>query len=128
MNRIKTKRGICYLFVAPYMLIFIVFTVLPVVASIFLSFTSFNVLEAPIFKGADNYIRLFLEDEVFLKAFRNTFVLAAVTGPVSYILSLICAWLINDLRPWLRAVMTVIFSSSKSRLITCIRCFTSRFP
>jgi multiple sugar transport system permease protein len=103
------ENAICYVFVLPYVLIFTVFTVAPVVMSLFLSFTQFNILEPPTWIGAENYTRLFLEDEVFVTALRNTLILAAVTGPVSYILALLCAWLINDLRPWLRAVVTVIF-------------------
>lgn len=102
-------KAVCYAFIAPYMIIFITFTVLPVLASMFLSLTSFNMLERPIFVGAENYIRMFLEDEIFIRAIANTFVFAAVTGPVSYFLALICAWLINELRPVLRAIVTVIF-------------------
>ena len=100
---------VCYAFIAPYVLIFITFTVLPVLASMFLSLTSFNMLERPIFVGAENYIRMFLEDEIFIMAIANTFIFAAVTGPISYMLALICAWLINELKPVLRAIVTVIF-------------------
>jgi multiple sugar transport system permease protein len=100
---------VCYAFIAPYVIIFITFTVLPVLASMFLSLTSFNMLERPIFVGAENYIRMFLEDEIFIMAIANTFIFAAVTGPISYMLALICAWLINELKPVLRAIVTVIF-------------------
>ena len=102
-------RIVCYAFITPYMLIFITFTLLPVLASMFLSLTSFNMLETPVFVGAENYIRMFLEDEIFIRAIANTFIFAAVTGPISYFLALICAWLINELRPLLRAIVTVIF-------------------
>ena len=101
-------KGICYAFIAPYMLIFATFTILPVLASMFLSLTSFNMLEAPIWVGAENYIRMFLEDEIFIMAIANTFIFAVVTGPISYVLALICAWLINELRPALRAFVTVV--------------------
>ena len=53
-------KVVCYAFIAPYMIIFITFTLLPVLASMFLSLTSFNMLERPIFVGAENYIRMFL--------------------------------------------------------------------
>ena len=102
-------KAVCYAFVAPFMIIFTTFTVLPVLASMVLSLTTFNMLEPPTFIGAENYIRMFLEDEVFLLALGNTFIFAAVTGPISYFLALICAWLINELRPILRAFVTVIF-------------------
>ncbi|MGF7143064.1 multiple sugar transport system permease protein [Anaerotaenia torta] len=101
--------GTCYAFSLPYFLIFCIFTVSPVLISIVLSFTNFNMLEMPKFVGVDNYIRLFLEDEIFLIALKNTFILAAVTGPVSYIMALLIAWVINELGPKLRAVVTVVF-------------------
>lgn len=103
------KNAVLYLFVAPFMLIFCVFMVLPVLMSIVLSFTSFNILEMPKFVFIDNYLRLFLEDEVFLTSVKNTVVLAAVTGPVSYILCFLFAWFINELTPKFRAVVTLVF-------------------
>jgi multiple sugar transport system permease protein len=106
---ILKDKIVCYAFIAPYIIIFTVFTVLPVLASMFLSLTSFNMLERPVFVGADNYIRMFLEDDIFIMAIANTFIFAAVTGPISYLLALICAWLINELKPVLRAIVTVIF-------------------
>lgn len=103
------RNTVSYLFTAPFMIIFCVFTVLPVLYSIYLSFTSFNILEPPKFIGIANYTRLFLEDDVFLLAVKNTFLLAAVTGPVSYLLCLLFAWFINELSPKIRAVVTLIF-------------------
>ena len=94
---------------APFLLLFIVFTVLPVFLSILLSFTDFNMLQVPNWQGLNNYTRLFLEDEIFLLACKNTLVFACVTGPVSYLLSLLIAWFINELAPKIRAVVTLIF-------------------
>ena len=94
---------------APFMLLFIIFTVLPVVLSIILSLTDFNMLQMPHFLGIDNYMRLFLDDEIFILAIQNTLVFAAITGPVSYILALLVAWFINELPPKIRAVVTLIF-------------------
>lgn len=98
-----------YLMVAPYYLVFMLFTIVPVFVSLFLSFTQFNMLEAPIFVGVDNYIRLLLDDDTFLLAIENTLVFATMTGPVSYLLSLMFAWFINELTPKIRAVVTLIF-------------------
>lgn len=103
------KSKISYLFVAPYMLLFTVFTVLPVVIAIFLSFTSFNVLELPKFVGLSNYGRLFLKDSVFITGLKNTIVLGVILGPGGYIVSLFCAWFINELTPRIRAVVTLLF-------------------
>ncbi|NBC68455.1 ABC transporter permease subunit [Paenibacillus sacheonensis] len=94
---------------SPYMLLFAVFTVLPVIMSVVISFTYFNMLEFPRFIGWQNYSRLFLEDDVFLIAIKNTILFAVITGPLSYMACFVFAWIINDLRPKLRAFMTLIF-------------------
>ena len=98
-----------YFMIAPFLLLFIVFTVLPVLLSVFLSFTDFNMLEMPEFKDIQNYLDLFLNDEIFILACQNTLIFACVTGPVSYILALLVAWFINELPPKIRAVVTLIF-------------------
>ncbi len=103
------KSKVSYSMIAPFMLIFLTFTVLPVIMSFFLSFTSFDMLQAPKFIGLDNYINLFLNDEVFLIALKNTFILAIITGPVSYVMAFVFAWLINELPRKIRWFMTLIF-------------------
>lgn len=99
----------CYLFILPYLLLFTLCFIVPIVMSLFLSFTYFNVLEPPEFRGMQNYINLILADDVFLTAVKNTFVLAGIIGPVSYIASFLFAWLINELPRYLRAVAVVVF-------------------
>ncbi len=91
------------------MLIFFAFTVIPVVFSLILSFFYFNMLEFPRFVGWQNYSRLFLNDDIFMIALKNTFIFAIITGPVSYIACFFFAWIINELSPKIRAVMTLIF-------------------
>ena len=104
------KSKISFLFIAPYCIIFTVFYLVPVVTSIGLSFTYYNVLESPRFIGWQNYINLFFADDVFLTAVKNTFLFAVVTGPVGYFMALIIAWMINEIkRPVLRAIMTLVF-------------------
>ncbi len=98
-----------YLMVAPYMLLFIVFTVIPVIAAIALSFTSFNMMSLPKFVGWDNYVRLLLDDEVFLIAVKNTLIFAVITGPVSFVACFLFAWLINMFPPTLRSILTFVF-------------------
>ena len=99
----------CYLFLAPYAILFTAFYILPVVTSIFYSFTYFNILEPPRFIGIDNYLRLFLQDDIFLTGVKNTFMIAVITGPLGYILSFLFAWLINELPRWIRAITVIIF-------------------
>ncbi len=106
----EMKRNyMAYIMVAPYYLIFTLFTVAPVALSIFFGFTIFNIIEPPKFIFLDNYIRLFLDDDIFIIACKNTLVFAVITGPVSYLMSFFTAWFINELSPRIRAFVTLIF-------------------
>ena len=103
------RNKIAYAMIAPYMLIFLCFTVLPVILSMVISFTDFNMLEFPTLVGFKNYTRLFLYDDIFLIACKNTLIFAMIVGPVSYLMSLMVAWFINELSPRIRAIVTLIF-------------------
>ena len=98
-----------YFMLAPYFFLFFLFTVLPVLASIALSFTSFNMLEMPKFIGLDNYLKLFLDDNIFMTALKNTLIFAVITGPTSYMMCLLFAWLINEFSGKVRSFLTLIF-------------------
>ncbi len=74
-----------------------------------LSFTYYNILEPPKWIGWDNYANLFIKDEIFLIAVKNTILFAVITGPLSYIACFLLAWLINELSPKVRAVVTLLF-------------------
>ena len=106
--RTAKKHTIHYLFMAPFVVIFLVFTILPVVISICLGFTYFNILQPPRFLGITNYIQLFFNDDIFIIAVRNTLLFALITGPTSYILCLLFAWIINELPRSLRTIMTLL--------------------
>lgn len=106
----QLKRSLpSYLMIAPYFLLFTLFTILPVLASIVLSFTDFNMLEWPEFVGWTNYIRLLVNDDLFIVALKNTLIFAVITGPVSYMMCLLFAWIINEFSGKLRAFLTLIF-------------------
>jgi len=107
-NEMK-KHKVAYAMVAPYMFIFTLFTVVPVLLSMVISLTNFNLLEIPDVVWLDNYIRLFLDDDIFIIACKNTLIFAIIVGPVSYLMSLMVAWFINELPPKIRAVVTLIF-------------------
>ncbi len=98
-----------YLFIAPYMVLFFVFTVISVVIAMVLSFTQFNILEPPKFVFIDNYLRLFLEDDIFVTSVKNTIILSVIIGPLGYILSFLFAWFINELNPKVRSIVTLVF-------------------
>ncbi len=108
LKEIKRNR-VGYFMVAPFMILFTVFTILPVVLSIVVSFTDFNLLQWPKWLWFENYTRLFLDDDIFMTACQNTFVFAVIVGPVSYLMSFLVAWFINELSPRVRAVVTLIF-------------------
>ena len=103
------RNKVAYIMVAPFMLIFTCFTILPVVLSMLISFTDFNMLQMPNIVWLDNYVRLFLDDDIFLIAAKNTFIFAAIVGPASYLMSLMVAWFINELSPRIRAIVTLVF-------------------
>ena len=103
------KNKTAYFMLAPFFILFVTFTVLPVLLSMLLSLTDFNMLQMPDWKGFENYIRLFLDDEIFMLACQNTLIFASITGPVSYLLSLLVAWFVNELPPKVRAVVTLVF-------------------
>ena len=103
------KNKVAYLMVGPFMILFFIFTVLPVFLSLILSLTDFNMLQMPHFKGLSNFQRLILDDEIFLIACRNTLIFASITGPVSYLMALLIAWFINELPPKIRAFVTLVF-------------------
>jgi len=119
VERNKTKRHdlwrsvkrnkACYAILAPFMLFFIVFTVVPVVMSLPIGFTDFNMAQPPEYVGFSNYAALFFSDKIFIKSIKVTLVFTLFTGPLSYILCFLLAWLINELHPRLKTIFTLIF-------------------
>ncbi len=106
----KAKRSkMCYLFLAPFAVLFFMFYIMPVITSIYYSFTYYNILESPRFIFLQNYINLILQDDIFLVGVKNTFMIAVITGPLGYIMSFLFAWLINELPRWIRSVAVIVF-------------------
>lgn len=98
-----------YIMIAPFMILFFVFVVYPVLSAIWYSFTDFNVLEKANFIGLNNYKKLFLDDSIFITAIKNTLIIAVIVGPGGYIMSFLLAWMINELPHKVGVVLTVIF-------------------
>lgn len=116
-NIFKTirKNKFCYLYLAPFFILFGIFVIAPVVMAIILSFTSYNLTQPPQFVGIANYTALFFSDTVFTKSTVNTLTMAIVVGPFSYIGALILAWALNELSPKLRtALVFFIYAPSIS--------------
>jgi multiple sugar transport system permease protein len=104
----KTNKA-CYFMLLPFMVFFIIFTVVPVVMSLPMGFTNFNMIQTPKWVGLSNFYTLFVNDDVFLIAIRNTLIFAIFTGPFSYILSFLIAWLINEMNPFLKTFFTFVY-------------------
>jgi multiple sugar transport system permease protein len=116
--RLKLKRfwldirrnSFCYLFLAPFLICFSVFIVIPVVMAATLGFTSYNGFGSLHFIGLNNYIMMFTQDIIFLtKAIPNTFQFALIVGPGGYVLSFLFAWLIHQLPLRIRDYYTLAF-------------------
>ena len=92
------RYGIGYVFLSPYLILFIVFTIIPVAVAIGTSFTNYNMLQEAKWLGISNFRLLFTDDDIFLIALQNTAVFALISGPIGYIMSFFAAWVINQLR------------------------------
>jgi len=90
-NHVKEARGVLTLMLAPFVILFALFTLLPILSSFVLSFFSYDMVSTPVFAGLENYIRMIFFDEVFILSVKNTFIFALVTGPVSFFLAFILA-------------------------------------
>lgn len=108
-KHINYDKWFTFFYLSPFLLIFFLFTLLPVFLSFILSFSSFNGLEMPKFVFLDNYLQLILSDDEFLLALKNTLIIAIFTGPGGFFASLVLAWLINELNPKIRAFMVLVF-------------------
>lgn len=96
MSKMDTRKSITgYLFLAPFLILFITFTMVPIAVAMGLSLTNYNLVQTPEFVGLTNYRNLILEDDVFLKSLSNTIVFAILTGPTGYLASFLMAWLIT---------------------------------
>lgn len=97
-----------YLFMAPFLILFFMFTFVPVMTAFWLSFTDYNMIETPKFIGLTNYKLLIMDDAVFITALKNTLVFAFISGPISFLGSFVMAVLINNLKKF-RNLFSLLF-------------------
>jgi len=96
----------------PYALLFTVFILLPVIAAIALSFTSFDAVQFPNFTGFRNYIVLLTQDPIFMqRVLPNTILFGMVVGVGGYVLAFLLAWSLAQLTPKLRIILAIIIYS-----------------
>lgn len=101
-----------YLFAGPYMLLFAVFILAPVVIAVLLSFTNFNTIQFPRFVGLLNYINLITSDDVFMKyVLPNTVKYAIIVGIGGYVLSFLLAWALANMTKVPRTIFALILYS-----------------
>jgi len=98
-----------YLMLAPFFIFFFAFLVLPILSSIVLSFTNYDMINSPQAIGLGNYIRMFLDDDVFPVTFKNTLFFAIICGPVGFLMSFVLAWFINEFSPIVRTLLSFMF-------------------
>lgn len=115
MNKLKMwwrKEGTAYMFLAPFLVLFFLFIVVPVIAAIFLSFTNFDSINWPDFIGLKNYVALFTSDSTFMQyVVPNTLKFSLIAGPVGYILSFLMAWMLAQIPHKPRTVLALILYS-----------------
>lgn len=92
----RTQTIYFYLFILPWILGFLIFSLYPILSSLFYSFTDYNITSSPVFVGFKNYITAF-HDEVFWRSIKATLYYTVLSVPVGLMLSLLFALLLNQL-------------------------------
>ncbi|BCJ97525.1 carbohydrate ABC transporter permease [Anaerocolumna chitinilytica] len=108
----KSRINIAYYFLLPYLLLFVIFIIVPIIAAIVLSFTNYNAVERPNFVGLLNYINLLTQDDIFMqKVLPNTCIFAFIVGPVGYALSFLLAWMLAQVSKVPRTILALLIYS-----------------
>ncbi len=110
LNSLREQMPL-FIMMTPFMVFFILFTIIPIFSSVILGFTSYDLLGKPDFIGIENFKRMFVEDEVFGTVVKNTLVFAAVAGPMGFLLSFVLAWFVNEFSPKVRTLLSFMFYS-----------------
>ena len=98
-----------YIMIAPFALIFTILTILPILASLFFGFTSFDSISMPQWVGLENYFRMFSSDDVFPVVLKNTILMAVITGPIGFLMSFALAWFVSEFKPFTRTLLSFMF-------------------
>lgn len=103
------NRYSVYLMLFPFLSLFVLFTILPIITSVILSFFNFDMVSIPEFAGLDNYVRMLFDDDIFPIVAKNTLFFAIITGPLGFIIAFVLAWFINEFNPMVRTLLTFMF-------------------
>lgn len=112
MKKRRVRINAVVWFLLPYLILFITFIVIPVVAACVLSFTNYDAVQAPKWAGFLNYINLLTQDEIFMQyVLPNTCVFAFVVGPIGYMLSFLLAWMLAQISKGPRTILALLIYS-----------------
>lgn len=106
-----------YVFIAPALTIFTIFVVIPVFASLYLSFTEYNILQPPQFVGIKNYVSILFHDARFWKAMSNTIIYVVGTVPTGIVISLALAIAIDQNIRFKNLFKTLFFIPSVTSVV-----------
>ena len=93
---VRREAGLFYLLVSPWIIGFLLFTVVPMAVSLYLSFTQWNVLTPPKWIGFDNYVTMFTKDPEFYQSLKVTISYVITSVPLRMITALFLAVLLNE--------------------------------
>lgn len=95
--------------IAPYVVIFLAFIIVPIIIAFGLSFTYFDAINSPEFAGFDNYIYMITGDEEFIKhIIPNTLKFALIVGPGGFALSFLMAWMLSQIQATPRKYLSLL--------------------
>ncbi|WP_101845562.1 carbohydrate ABC transporter permease [Halobacillus sp. Marseille-P3879] len=99
-------------FLAPYLILFSMFIIIPVVVAVGLSFTYFNTIEFPSFIGLSNYVNIITQDNTFMQfVLPNTLIFSLIVGPGGYIMAFLLAWMLAQISKGPRTILALILFS-----------------
>ena len=109
-NRLLMREYLAfYLFASPWLVGLLVFTVGPMVTSLYLSFTDYAVIVAPTWVGLDNYVHMFTDDKLVFQSLRVTLTYSLGAVPITLIISFIVALLMNQRIRGVRVFRTIYY-------------------
>ncbi|WP_053219961.1 carbohydrate ABC transporter permease [Virgibacillus senegalensis] len=101
-----------YLFISPFLLGFFTLTIFPILYSLYLSFTDYDLMGTPSWIGLDNYVRMFTNDPTFWKSMKVTFFYAGIAVPIRLVFALMVALALNKIVEMVGLYRTLLYLPS----------------
>ena len=110
LRRKRTREALTfYAFISPWLLGFIVFTAIPMIASLVLAFTNWDSFQPPVFIGFANFVKMFTDDPLFWQALAHTLYFTVVSVPLSLLIALGLAQLLSRPMRGARFFRTIVY-------------------